>query len=211
MPLLSAGRTRDQFWNTLTATEYKQVPEVVMRKASVLAVNMWLVCGRKKTQRPNFEMPPVILRSILSLIGDKLESGARYDPKISAAALTAKAEAAQQKICDQILRNLSKHLGELADAGQVHSRVAVDEILPKGLSWDVPPEKRKATEADSCEWTWLLTYLKPLKSTLKNAGYTFELPPVLRERSKRESEADEGADDQPKQKVWSVRFVWMKE
>eukprot|EP00392_Amoebophrya_sp_AT5.2_P006406 g6418.t1 len=117
MPLFSAGRSRDQFWNTLTAAEYKKVPATVMRKASVLAVNVWDVCGRKKTSRPNYEMPPVIMRTIMSFIGDKLEDGARYDPRVSGAALKAHAEAAQQKICDEILQNLSKFLTPYAMRG----------------------------------------------------------------------------------------------
>eukprot|EP00392_Amoebophrya_sp_AT5.2_P003936 g3941.t1 len=171
---------------------------------NALAVNVWDLCGRKKTNRPNFQLEPKIKERTLHFIGSTGEVGARHDPSLSSAALAAVAKPKQQEICDRILRNLIKHLERFAKRGLRAMDVKASDVFPTELDWSLPDECKDAATRETSDWYWLLGYLEPLQSTLEAAGFKADRSDPLQL-----FEVDVNADgiDQAK-KVWKMKFRW---
>mmetsp|Transcript_10451 Transcript_10451/g.25584 ORF Transcript_10451/g.25584 Transcript_10451/m.25584 type:complete len:213 (-) Transcript_10451:249-887(-) len=208
MSLFSNGRKADEFWNSFTTAEYQSVPRIIGWKANVLAVNLWDVCGRKKTIRPNFEVPPTIKRHLFSFMRTELDPGGRYDPSLSRAALTAITRAQQQKTCDQILHNLVNFCTGFAKKGYMYVDVATSDIFPKDLGWNIPPDKITPTPTTKAEsdWVWLLAWLRPLRATCAAAGFTLDATRLILLDKKQNDQEEESGPDSETEKVWKMHI-----
>mmetsp|Transcript_2979 Transcript_2979/g.6840 ORF Transcript_2979/g.6840 Transcript_2979/m.6840 type:complete len:243 (-) Transcript_2979:202-930(-) len=197
VPLFQTGRNREQFWHAATEATYKQVPTAIVRNMNALAVNVWDACGRKKTNRPSFQLEPKIKERIWHFMGSTVEVGARHDPSLSRAAMIAISEAKQQEMCDQILGNLARCVRRMAENGAPMAFVEVSDVLPDTLfSLD---QKKHSTTAEGSDWAYLCKWLKPLQPTLEAAGFKVDpSDPSQMIQFKDKNDATK--------KIWNVKF-----
>eukprot|EP00392_Amoebophrya_sp_AT5.2_P018119 g18586.t1 len=166
----------------------------------MVAVNVWDVCARKKTQRPAFQLEVQIKRAIVEFMGANtftIKPGTGPLPSDSAGALTfepaqsaafkrAIMEQEQKEAAAKLFNYIARHAGVVASEGLgnkviVYAKQALKStgldakhLFVKRLTSGVYIRAEVGTEVRSAEgtdWGRILEIVPQLKPLIEEAGY----------------------------------------
>lgn len=196
-PIFKKDRTREEFWDEIMNQEYARVPTTTTRRVRTVLINVWEVCGMKKTNRQS-RIEGTIKKTIMDYIGEKPDDE-MVDPEFSAQSVRVIRDAERKRICIGALKNVVKMAKEQSKGIVATFCFMTPNDVLKGLvDWKVPEITVPRFEGD--EWKWLDDYIPDLKRCITKAGFTVQ--------ESKKVVVSEGQSDPVAGAKWELKISW---
>ncbi|CAD7935034.1 unnamed protein product [Amoebophrya sp. A25] len=189
-PLFKDGRSFNQLQCSVANLEMDRAEKTTRRKVNNLVLNVWDMCGAKRTQRAAIGgIPSDVKRNILEFMGDeKTANFANFNIKWNAKRLLAIAEQVKLGYAEKIVENLLKECeGAARRAGNTQVSVTWEKGVA-GTQVGGPISGMEDYDAGKLNlWTWTFTFFgSTLGALIGDAGFRYAIL-----KSNPEAEKDE--------------------
>ncbi|CAD7935036.1 unnamed protein product [Amoebophrya sp. A25] len=177
-PLFQDGRSFHQLQSRITNLEIVKAEQTSRRKLNNLILNVWDMCGAKRTHRvATGGVPSDVKRNILEFMGDEKSSDfANLNPKWNAKRMHTLALQEKRRRAEKIIDNLVRICEWSArESGNLSSYISWNDAIA-GSDVQGPADFRTFESGDKNVWEWTLDFYLPcLKSMISDAGFAFRV------------------------------------